>query len=134
MTKEQKKLGRQRKLAQHRKKMAEQELKQVEQDEKQVSRSLWHWTRFANFDFLKDEAEQSFNAWLKSKNEASKKQRKPKDDVNSSRMMKEELSEEERNGGIFGLFFNSLLWILKRSGKSGKSKRPRKITVNAYYR
>lgn len=79
LTKEQKKLGRQRKLAQHRKKMAEEELKQVEQDEKH------------------EEAEQSFNAWLKKKNEARKKQLKPKDDVNSSRMMKEELSEEERN-------------------------------------
>lgn len=64
-------------------------------------------TRFANSRFFKDEAEQSFNAWLKLKNEANKKQRKPKDDVNSSRMMKEELSEEERNGGTFYVVNNN---------------------------
>ncbi|CAG5095021.1 Oidioi.mRNA.OKI2018_I69.XSR.g13993.t1.cds [Oikopleura dioica] len=78
LTKEQKKLGRQRKLAQHRKKVAEEELEQVERSEK------------------REEAERSFNAWLKQKNQMNKKL-KPKDDVNSSRMMKEQLSEEERN-------------------------------------
>jgi len=97
LTKEQKKLGRQRKLAQHRKLMAEEELKQVEQDDKH------------------DEAEQSFNAWLKLKNEANKKQRKPKDDVNSSRMMKEELSEEERNE----------IWEEWKKQKAGENHRKR---------
>ena len=56
------------------------------------------------------------------------KKLKPKDDVNSSRMMKEQLSEEERNGkaaietekeSVFQIF-----------GRSGKDRRPKRTIEN----